>query len=202
MVAEQLRARGVTDERVCAAVEKVPRHLFIPESRRGDSYCDWAVRLGEGQTVSQPYIVGYMTAALAPGPDARVLEVGTGSGYQAAVLAEIVREVCTIEVRPHLAAEAQALLGALGYRNIRFLVGNGADGWPGEARFEGIIVTAAADRVPPRLLEQLADGGRLIIPLGVEDQRLYTFEKRADRVSETADFAVRFVPFLWPGERG
>jgi protein-L-isoaspartate(D-aspartate) O-methyltransferase len=182
-------------------MEDVPRHLFIPENHRSDAYCDWAVPLGEGQTVSQPYIVGYMTAALALTSDARVLEVGTGSGYQAAVLARIAREVCTLEVRPRLADAARALLGALGYVNIRFAVGNGADGWPEDAQFDAIIVTAAADRVPPRLLAQLAQGGRMVIPLGVEDQRLHTFVKRADGVHDAPDFHVRFVPFVWPSAR-
>ncbi len=201
MVAEQVRARGVLDERVCAAMEKVPRHLFIPEPVRGEAYSDWAVRLAEGQTVSQPYIVGYMTAALALPRGARVLEIGTGSGYQAAVLAEIAAEVFTIEVRPRLAEAARGLLAALGYDGIRVRIGNGAGGWPEEAPFDGIIVTAAADAVPPRLVAQLVAGGRMVIPIGVDEQRLHVIERLADGVRDTPDFDVRFVPFVWPEER-
>ncbi|HAK97351.1 MAG TPA: protein-L-isoaspartate O-methyltransferase [Planctomycetes bacterium] len=201
MVAEQLRARGVGDERVCAAMEKVPRHLFVPEHARAEAYSDWAVRLAEGQTVSQPYIVGYMTAALALRPGARVLEIGTGSGYQAAVLAEIAGEVFTIEVRPHLADAARRLLAALGYGRIHVRTGNGAGGWDEAAPFDGIIVTAAAGEVPPRLVAQLAVGGRLVIPIGVGEQRLHTIERLADGVRDVPDFHVRFVPFVWPEER-
>jgi protein-L-isoaspartate(D-aspartate) O-methyltransferase len=201
MVAEQLRARGVSDERVCAAMEKVPRHLFVPEDARAEAYSDWAVRLAEGQTVSQPYVVGYMTAALALRPGARVLEIGTGSGYQAAVLAEIAGEVFTIEVRPRLAEAARRLLAALGYGGIRLRTGNGAGGWDEAAPFDGIVVAAAAEVVPPRLVAQLAVGGRLVIPIGTEEQRLHTIERLADGIRDVPEFPVRFVPFVWPAER-
>ena len=198
MVAQQLAARDISDPCVLAAMRTVPRHLFVPEDLRSDAYSDCALRLREGQTISQPYMVAYMTQALEAHAQSVVLEVGTGSGYQAAVLAEICAQVCTIEMRQGLAATARELLDALGYDRIRYHVGNGAFGWPDALCFDGIVVTAAADRVPPRLVDQLKPGGRLVIPLGADAQKLHVITKTARGDIEDAElFWVRFVPFVW-----
>lgn len=166
MVQDQLVRRGISDPRVLAAMRKVPRHLFVDEALRDRAYGDHPLPIGEQQTISQPYIVALMTALLAlEGPE-KVLEVGTGSGYQTAILAELAREVFSVERLPGLAARAQALLERLGYTNVRIRVGDGTLGWPEEAPFDRVIVTAAAPEVPPRLFEQLADGGRMVLPLG------------------------------------
>ncbi len=166
MVAEQIRARGVADPRVLAALRQVPRHRFIPEPLWSQAYGDYPLPIGEDQTISQPYIVGLMTEILGLQETDRVLEVGTGSGYQAAVLAELAAAVFSIDRRGGLADQAQSILDSLGYRNIRIRVGDGTLGWPEEAPFDGIIVTAGAPQVPRPLVEQLAVGGRLVIPVG------------------------------------
>ena len=178
----------------------VPRHLFVPPALRLSAYDDTALAIGEGQTISQPYIVAFMTEALKVGPEGKVLEIGTGSGYQAAVLAEIVDRVFTVEVRPGLAEKAKELLTKLGYENIHIKCGNGAYGWPEEAPFDGIIVTAAPEKVPKALLEQLKDGARLVIPLGKDFQRLHVISRRGNVYDDEAVFGVRFVPFAWTEE--
>lgn len=187
----------VSDPRVLAAMRKVPRHLFVPEAERPRAYDDSALPIPCGQTISQPYMVGRMTELLALSPGSRVLEIGTGSGYQTAVLAELAGEVFTTEILAPLARQAEAALLELGYSNIRFRLGDGALGWPDAAPFDAIIVTCAPERIPPALLEQLRPGGRLCIPLGpVEgDQDLYLVTKLADGSFKTEKILpVRFVP--------
>ena len=194
MVEDQIRARGIKDPRVLAAMAAVPRHRFVPEAQAGSAYEDTPLPIGEGQTISQPYIVAYMTEALAPAPGARVLEIGTGSGYQAAVLAELVKEVYTIEIVPALAARAARTLKELGYTNVQTREGDGYLGWPERAPFDAVIVTAAPDHVPQPLIDQLRVGGRLVIPVGRGIQDLLVYEKRADALHEIARLPVRFVP--------
>ncbi|MGP7988225.1 MAG: protein-L-isoaspartate(D-aspartate) O-methyltransferase [Desulfobaccales bacterium] len=166
MVAEQIRARGVADPRVLAALRRVPRHRFIPEHLWSQAYADYPLPIGDDQTISQPYIVALMTEILELKETDRVLEVGTGSGYQAAILAELAAQVFSIDRKGGLADYARSILESLGYRNIRIRVGDGTLGWPEEAPFDGIIVTAGAPQVPRPLVEQLARGGRLVIPVG------------------------------------
>jgi protein-L-isoaspartate(D-aspartate) O-methyltransferase len=166
MVDTQLAARGVSDPRVLAAMRRVPRHRFVPKHLWDQAYGDYPLPIGEDQTISQPYMVALMTEALEPYETDRVLEIGAGSGYQAAILAELVAEVITIERLPTLAAGAERVLHTLGYQNVRVVVGDGTLGWPKEGPYEGIIVTAGAPQVPRPLIEQLASGGRLVIPVG------------------------------------
>ncbi len=194
MVQEQIEARGVKNHRVLEAMRKVPRHLFIPEAYHNMAYEDTPVPIGEGQTISQPYIVAYMTDALKIKPTDRVLEVGTGSGYQAAILGELAAEVYTIEVLPDLAERAAALLAELGYRNVHVRVGDGYLGWPEEAPFDAIILTAAPPEIPEPLLQQLAEGGRLIAPVGVDFQQLVLIRKKEGRFTRENLLPVRFVP--------
>ncbi len=199
MVARQIEARGIRNPLVLAAMRRVPRHEFVPPDWRDSAYGDWALPIGEGQTISQPYIVAFMTEAIDPSPQDRVLDVGTGSGYQAAVLAEIVREVYTIEINPVLAARARQTLTRLGYKNIYFRVGDGWLGWPEMAPFDGIVVAAAASEVPPALIEQLAPNGRLVMPVGDGFlQHLVLVIKHADGSVERkiALPDVRFVPLI------
>jgi protein-L-isoaspartate(D-aspartate) O-methyltransferase len=195
MVEEQLKTRGVHDERVLSAMAKVPREEFIPENERSQSYADIALPIGHDQTISQPFIVAFMTEQLRPKPTDRVLEVGTGSGYQAAVLAELVADVYTVEIIEPLAKEASARLSQLGYNNAHVKVGDGYQGWPEVAPFDAIIVTCAPDKVPPPLTQQLKDGGRMIIPVGstMMDQQLYLLEKKSGELVQTAILPVRFV---------
>jgi protein-L-isoaspartate(D-aspartate) O-methyltransferase len=194
MVRDQLRARDISDPRVLAAMLKVPRHEFVPVDSRQFAYDDSALGLEMGQTISQPYIVAYMTQALGLRGKERVLEIGTGSGYQAAILAEITAEVYTIEIIPKLQERARAILGKLGYQNIHFRVGDGYMGWPEYAPFDRIIVTAAPEEVPQPLLDQLADGGRMIIPIGAFSQDLVIFEKEKSKIKRRITIPVRFVP--------
>ena len=194
MVEDQIRARGIRDPRVLAAMAKVPRHRFVPESQVESAYEDTPLPIGEGQTISQPYIVAYMTEALALAPGARVLEIGTGSGYQAAVLAELVAEVYTIEIVPVLAARAARTLRELGYKNVHVRDGDGYLGWPEHAPYDAVIVTAAPDHVPQPLVDQLRAGGRLVIPVGRGTQDLLVLEKRDKSLHEVARLPVRFVP--------
>ena len=194
MVREQIEARGVKNHRVLEAMRKVPRHLFIPEAYHNMAYEDTPVPIGEGQTISQPYIVAYMTDALKIKPTDRVLEVGTGSGYQAAILGELAAEVYTIEVLPDLAERAAALLAELGYPNVHVRVGDGYLGWPEEAPFDAIILTAAPPEIPEPLLQQLAEGGRLIAPVGVDFQQLVLIQKKEGRFTRENLLPVRFVP--------
>jgi protein-L-isoaspartate(D-aspartate) O-methyltransferase len=211
LVRESMEHRDIHSQRVLAAMRKVPRHLFVPLPARGAAYADRPLEIGHGQTISQPYIVAYMTQAVAPKPQDRCLEIGTGSGYQAAVLAEVCKQVFSIEYIPELADSAKRNLKAAGYSPDRVVVftGDGYRGWPEEAPFEVIVVTAAPDRVPQPLLDQLAVGGRLVIPVGPQDDaqwlELWRRVKAGDGpgalVSDRLT-AVRFVPFLGDGVWG
>jgi protein-L-isoaspartate(D-aspartate) O-methyltransferase len=197
MVDEQIIAagRGLTNSRVIAAMRKVPRHEFVPQNSRSRAYEDHPLPIGFDQTISQPYVVAFMTEQLDPKPADRVLEIGTGSGYQAAVLAELVAEVRTIEIIEPLARRAGADLQRLGYTNVHVRVGDGYKGWPEEAPFDSIIVTCAPDHVPPPLLNQLKDGGKMIIPVGEwYDQKLYLLRKHGKQVEREVELPVRFVP--------
>lgn len=197
MVGTQLRRRGIRDERVLAAMERVPRHEFIAAGFRDRAYDDEPVPIGEGQTISQPYIVAYMLQELGIEPHHRVLEIGTGTGYQAALLAELAREVVTIERHPSLAETARANLGRLGYRNVSVISGDGTQGWPSAAPYDRIIVAAAAPRVPSPLFGQLAEQGRLILPLGSSEfQELTLVEKRDGQAVSSRLEGCRFVPLI------
>jgi protein-L-isoaspartate(D-aspartate) O-methyltransferase len=197
MVRFQLAARGIRDPGVLDAMRRVPRHLFVPPSQRRLAYTDGPLPIGEGQTISQPYIVALMTELARPGPDDRVLEVGTGSGYQAAVLAELVEHVYTVELEESLARLAEKVLRELNFDNVTVRAGDGYTGWPEHAPFDIIMVTAAPDHVPAPLIEQLAPGGRMVVPVGPTGavQELRLIEKRADGSLETTDVSgVMFVP--------
>ncbi|HEY7817794.1 MAG TPA: protein-L-isoaspartate(D-aspartate) O-methyltransferase [Vicinamibacteria bacterium] len=199
MVEEQLERRDIEDPKVLAAMGRVPRHRFVPEALQFRAYADHPLPIGSGQTISQPYIVALMTQLAELEPDDSVLEIGTGSGYQAAVLAEIVREVYTIEIVPELAERAKALLAELGYRNVTSRTGDGYVGWKEAAPFDAILVTAAPPEVPQPLLEQLAPGGILVIPVGPQSmtQRLLRIEKSADGSTTTREIIpVVFVPLV------
>jgi protein-L-isoaspartate(D-aspartate) O-methyltransferase len=199
MVREQIEARGVRDARVLAAMRRVPRHLFVPDHVRADAYEDYPLPIGHEQTISQPYIVAWMTEALRVKPGDRVLEIGTGSGYQAAVLAEIGADVYTIELVAPLAQSAARTLQALGYMSVRAKQGDGYAGWPQHAPFGAIVVTAAPDHVPQPLVEQLAVGGRLVIPVGGRmTQQMTVITKDARGVTSEERMAVRFVPLVRP----
>jgi protein-L-isoaspartate(D-aspartate) O-methyltransferase len=194
MVREQLQQRDVKDPGVLAAMLKVPRHEFVPANIINSAYADSALPLDLGQTISQPYIVGFMTQALKLTGGESVLEIGTGSGYQAAVLAEIVSEVYSVEILPELAEHAGTLLGKMGYKNIHIRTGDGYEGWPEFAPFDRVIVTAAPDRVPQPLIDQLKSGGRMVIPVGRLEQQLMIIEKRDSGVVRLSSIPVRFVP--------
>ena len=194
MVAEQIEARGVKDPLTLAAVRRVPRHLFVPEASRAQAYDDHPLPIGHEQTISQPYIVAFMTEALRLQGGETVLEVGTGCGYQAAVLSTIAARVFTIEIVPPLAQESARRLSALGFTNVRVRTGDGYAGWPEEAPFDAIIVTAAAPRIPEALKTQLKDGGRLIVPVGEESQELVVVVRRGNAYEERRVLPVRFVP--------
>lgn len=201
MVRDQLQARDITDARVLAAMRKVPRHRFVPEHLIDSAHEDNPLPLILGQTISQPYIVAYMTQALELGGGERVLEIGTGSGYQAAVLAELVGEVYTMEILPELEAMARATLDGLGYKNIHIRCGDGYLGWPEAAPFDRIIVTAAPDHIPEPLVEQIKPGGRMIIPVGSFDQELVVIEKNQSGTSRRSTIPVRFVPMTGQAQR-
>lgn len=195
MVREQLVARDIKDERVLDAMRTVPRHEFVPEGARSDAYDDSPLPIGHRQTISQPYIVALMTQLLEPKLTDRVLEIGTGSGYQAAVLSGLVKEVFTIEIVEPLGRRAAEDLKRLGYRNVLTKIGDGYAGWPEHAPFDSIIVTCAPENVPKPLVEQLAEGGRMVIPVGnAGDQKLFVLEKRGGKVRERMIVPVRFVP--------
>jgi protein-L-isoaspartate(D-aspartate) O-methyltransferase len=198
MVEQQLKPRGIRDERVLAAMAKVPREEFVSENLRGQSYVDSALPIGHDQTISQPFIVAYMTEQLRLQPSDRVLEIGTGSGYQAAVLAELVKDVYTVEIIEPLAKEASARLARLGYNNAHVKAGDGYQGWADAAPFDAIIVTCAPDKVPAPLTQQLKDEGRMIVPVGTTmmDQQLYLLEKKNGELAQTAILPVRFVPMV------
>ena len=194
MVETQIQARGVSNNEVLAAMRRVPRHALVPKADRPSAYADYPLPIGHDQTISQPYIVAAMTEALGPVAGERVLEIGTGSGYQAAVLAEIAAEVYTIEIVAPLGERAKHDLDELGYKNIQFRVGDGYLGWPDAAPFQGIVVTAAPPEVPQPLIDQLAPGGRMVIPVGVGDQELLLIEKSPTGESTRRLMPVRFVP--------
>ena len=202
MIRDQIRSRGVRDERVLDVLASIPREVFVPQNLRASAYDDTPLPLTRGQTISQPYIVACMTEMLRLRGDEKVLEIGTGSGYQTAILAELAKEVVTIEVVAELAADARARLEAQGYRNVTFAVGDGAAGRPEQAPFDAIVVTAAAPAIPPALIEQLAPRGRLVIPRGGGplSQELVLVEKDAAGEShERTLFPVAFVPLTGGG---
>jgi protein-L-isoaspartate(D-aspartate) O-methyltransferase len=203
MVAEQLipPGRDITNARVLAVMGRVPRQEFVPERLRADAYADHPLPIGHGQTISQPYIVAFMTEQLEPKPTDRVLEIGTGSGYQAAVLAELVAQVYTVEIVEDLAQRAAALLNQLGYTNVHVQAGDGYQGWAGAAPFDSIIVTCAPERVPQPLVDRLKDGGRIVIPIGAAwKQQLVLLRKRGGKLEQQAVLPVSFVPMTGEAE--
>lgn len=197
MVDNQIIARGIKDARVISAMKKVERHLFVPESARSYAYRDGPLSIGEGQTISQPYIVAFMTEYLEPEPSMKVLEIGTGSGYQAAILAEIVDEVYTIEIIETLGKRAKELLAGLGYDNVHVKIGDGYKGWAEHAPYDAIIVTCAPNDIPEPLKDQLAEGGRMIIPVGGSGiQYLILNIKKNGKIRQQSVLPVRFVPMV------
>jgi len=202
MVDGQIRARGISDTRVLAAMSRVPRHLFVPDGVRSQAYEDYPLPIGAQQTISQPYIVALMTSLLELSGDEKVLEIGTGSGYQAAVLAELAREVYSIEILEPLSATAGQTLAGLGYANLHLRVGDGWQGWPEAAPFDGIVVTAAPEKVPQPLLDQLKVGGRLVIPVGAFFQDLLVLTKTATGLEKRNVIPVRFVPMTGEAQKG
>lgn len=201
MVVEQISRRGLNEPRLLSAMQTVPRHLFVPPEYRLSAYEDGPLPIGFGQTISQPYIVALMTNLLQLQGNERVLEVGTGSGYQAAILGKMAQEVHTIELLPELAESAAKRLAKLGMANVHIHVGDGSLGWPDNAPYAGILVAAAAPQAPPALLEQLADGGRLVIPVGGQGfQELEVWERKGGRYESSSVLSVAFVPLR--GEQG
>ena len=201
MVREQIQGRGVRDPGVLRALKATPRHEFVPAAARGQAYQDTPLPIGHGATISQPYIVAFMTELLELAPQHRVLEIGTGSGYQAAILAELAREVCTIEIVPELAQTAASTLRRLGYSGVQVRQGDGYKGWPGKAPFDRIILTAAPPEIPQALIDQLAPGGKLVAPVGRGpfEQELVVIDKGADgKLRKRSTIPVRFVPMV-PG---
>ncbi len=201
MLRERLEERGITDPRVLEAMRSVPRHLFVPDALRDVAYGDHPLPIGHGQTISQPYIVAIMTQLLEPRPDDKILEIGTGSGYQAAVLAQLVRHVFTVEIVAPLAERARKLLPTLGCDNVTVITGDGYRGYADEAPFDGIIVTAAPDEVPQPLLDQLRVGGKLVIPVGAYFQELEVIERTETGFKKQTIFPVRFVPMTGEVEK-
>jgi len=197
MVLQTIEKRGVTSEAVLKAMKKVKRHLFVPENVIANAYEDRPLPIGYGQTISQPFIVAYMTEIINPKPQYKVLEIGTGSGYQAAVLAEVVKEVYTIEIIPDLGNAASARLQKLGYNNVNVKITDGYFGWPEHGPYDAIVVTAAAEFVPPPLLEQLREGGKIVIPIGAPfmNQNLMLVEKNGKKITTKNLMPVAFVPF-------
>lgn len=200
MVSRQIESRGVSDSLVLAAMRRVPRHLFVPAELRHHAYDDGPLAIGLEQTISQPYIVALMTELLRPDSSEKVLEIGTGSGYQAAILAEIVDTVYTIEILCPLQERADSMLKSLGYKNIVTRCADGYDGWPEAAPFDGIIVTAAPSKVPVPLLDQLKDGGKLVIPVGDAFQYLEVYTRIKDKFKKETNIPVRFVPMTGKAE--
>ncbi len=197
MVAEQLRRRGIYSPGVLEAMGKVPRHLFVSSEYQSAAYEDRPLPIGEGQTISQPYMVAIMTQTLELRGSERVLEIGTGSGYQTAILAELAKTVFTVERLPRLIQKAQKTLKELGYKNILYFTGDGTKGWPGNASFDAIIVTAGAPEIPQILRDQLADGGRLVIPIGPRySQTLYRVSRQGDQFTEEDITGCVFVPLV------
>ncbi len=202
MVETQIKSRGIKDERVLSAMLKVERHRFVPKSYESQAYSDQPLPIGEGQTISQPYIVALMTELLDLKGKERVLEIGTGSGYQAAILAELAKEVYTIEIIETLASTAKTLLMELGYQNIQVKAGDGYLGWPEHAPFDAIMVTCAPDHIPEPLLDQLKEGGRLVVPVGTYSQELKKIVKRSGKIETTDVIPVLFVPMTGEGVKG
>jgi protein-L-isoaspartate(D-aspartate) O-methyltransferase len=200
MVEHQLVSRGIRDSRVLEAMRRVPRHRFVPADQRSAAYRDGPLSIGRGQTISQPYIVALMTELLCPEPSMHVLEVGTGSGYQTAVLAHVVDRVDSLEILPDLARRAEALLAELALSNVRVRVGDGYGGWPERSPFDGIIVTAAPVEVPQPLLDQLAPGGRLVVPIGRGSQDLVVIHRTECGLRRRSVAPVRFVPMTGRAE--
>jgi protein-L-isoaspartate(D-aspartate) O-methyltransferase len=196
MVRTQLRGRDIVDARVLQAMSKVERHLFVPEPQRADAYGDYPLPIGDGQTISQPYIVAFMSQALAIDAQHRVLEIGTGSGYQAAILGELASEVYSVEIVKPLGERARETLASLGYTRIHVRIGDGYQGWPEHAPYDRIMVTAAPEDVPPALVEQLKMGGLMAIPVGRDDQELRILERTADGLKTRQTLPVRFVPMV------
>jgi protein-L-isoaspartate(D-aspartate) O-methyltransferase len=201
MVARQIEARGVDDACVLEAMREVPRHRFVPTGLQDRAYQDSPLLIGSGQTISQPYIVGLMTQLIRPEAAMKVLEIGTGSGYQAAILSRCVGKVYSIEIHAELGLDAQALLQDIGYDNVTVRIGDGFDGWPEQAPFDAIVVTAAPDEIPQPLLDQLAVGGRLVIPVGVWSQDLVVVRRTEAGFEREHIAAVRFVPMTGKAER-
>ncbi len=202
MVQEQLRSRDIRDPAVLAAMARVPRHRFVPPEYERMAYADHPLPIGFNQTISQPYIVGYMSEAAEISAEDKVLEVGTGSGYQAAILAELAREVYTIEIIPELAEGARTVLRDLGYTSVEVRTGDGYAGWKEQAPFDAIVVTAAPDHVPGALVDQLAVNGRMIIPVGKGVQQMRVITRTASGVTEEITLPVRFVPLVRPDTAG
>ena len=203
MIETQLRSRGIADERVLGAMAQVPREKFVPEEFRAKAFEDGPLPIGHGQTISQPYIVALMTELLAPSPEHRVLEIGTGSGYQAAILSGLVKEVYSMEIVEPLATRASEALAELGLRNVFVRAGDGYAGWPEKAPFDTIIVTCAPDHIPQALIDQLKEGGRMVIPVGERFgiQKLIRLSKAGGTVRQEEVLDVRFVPLTRAGER-
>jgi protein-L-isoaspartate(D-aspartate) O-methyltransferase len=201
MVEKQLKPRGIKNDQVLKALETIPRHLFVPDYLADEAYSDGPLPIGSGQTISQPYIVAYMSEQLDLKKTDRVLEVGTGSGYQAAVLAELVDSVYTVEIITELTEKAQKVLSELNYKNIKFKVGNGYHGWLEYAPFDAIIVTAAAEEIPQPLIDQLKVGGQLIIPVGDFFQELILVKKEQNGIKKEKKLPVRFVPLTGDREQ-
>src|SRR3990172_1746615 len=203
MVEKDIRGRGITDKKVLDVMGKTPRHLFVEGHLRDAAYEDYPLPIDEGQTISQPYVVALMTEALRLKPSDRVLEIGTGSGYQAAILAEIVNDVYTIEIRKGLAEKAEKRLKEMGYKNVKVKYGDGYFGWEEYTPFDAIIITAAANHIPPPLIKQLKEGGRLIIPLGstVYSQTLILAIKKKGELNLQEITSVRFVPMIGEAEK-
>ncbi len=199
MVETQIKGRGVKDQRVLSAMLRVERHRFVPQQYQSQAYADQPLPIGEGQTISQPYIVALMTELLELKGHEKVLEIGTGSGYQAAVLAELSGEVYSIEIIEPLATSAKILLLELGYRNVQVQAGDGYLGWPEQAPFDAIIVTCAPDHIPEPLIEQLKEGGRLVVPVGAHSQELKKIVKRSGKIETTDIIPVLFVPMTGEG---
>lgn len=197
MVTNQIEAMGITDKQVLETMRSVPRHEFVPANARDKAYVDSPVAIGKGQTISQPFIVAFMTSELKLKPTDRVLEIGTGSGYQAAVLSEIVDEVYTIEIVESLGLKARETLDRLGYGNVQVRIGDGYEGWPGQASFDAIIITAGVEEIPPPLLDQLAEGGRMIVPVGKKRsvRQLVLVKKKNGKYKMRNRMPVVFVEF-------
>ncbi len=196
MVNQQIVRRGIQDPRVIEALRAVPRHLFVPREERSAAYDDHPLPIGHGQTISQPYVVALMTETIDPEPGDRVLEIGTGSGYQAAVLSLLVKDVYSIEIVESLGRAAEKRLDELGYENVHVRIGDGYQGWPEEAPFDAIVVTAAPPEIPQALVDQLAEGGRMVIPVGTDYQELVMLTKTGGQVTKRMLTTVRFVPMV------